>query len=187
MSTENNVNNNEETVNEVAAEEVQATEGAIDETQQGAEQTATTEEPKEDKNNLLKRAADKILGSGDRVAETVIEQFVEVEINNRVEMISKAIKTQDTMRKEFNKINRPNAIRYDVIDGQQKKVESYDDSRLKQIKESKEKLDKLTTAINNALNNNTVESYTKLKEALDKVGGGNKQNDNSGNNKGGNQ
>lgn len=121
-----------------------------------------------DKNDLLYVVANKIKDSGARVIDIVIDRLVSAEIENRVDLITKAIKYHDFLKKQLNKINRPDVRQFDTNGNE---VLFTSEARRKDIDKQQENLNKLKTVIDNALNTNTEESFRKLKETHDKLEG----------------
>lgn len=111
---------------------------------------------------IQESVAKKISESGNTVKETVVSALAQVEINKRVEIITSAIQKQDKLNADYNKINRNDVTTY--VNGE--KVEAMSDNRFKEIKKSKETIDKLTAAIDSALETNTSNAYEKLSELL---------------------
>jgi UDP-N-acetylmuramoylalanine-D-glutamate ligase len=111
---------------------------------------------------IQEEVAKKISDSGNTVKETVISALAQLEINRRVELITKGIAKQDTLKKEFDKINRDDVVTY--IKGVQTSAMS--DARFKEIKKAEEGLEKLSKALDKALDDNTTDSYNKLGELI---------------------
>lgn len=125
------------------------------------------------KKTIQEVVAEKISQSGENVANIVIDKLAEVEISKRVESISKAIQKQEQLEKDLKKISKNDVVTY--VDGAATEVMSK--SRFEDIKKGKEKIDKLTKAIDLALTQNTFDSYIKLEDTLKKLdnAGGNKK------------
>ncbi len=111
---------------------------------------------------IQEEVAKKIIGSGTTVKEIVVDTLAQIEINRRVELITKGISKQDTLKKEFDKINRDDITTYikDVP------TSAMSDARFKEIKKAEEGLEKLTKAIDKALEDNTADAYNKLGELV---------------------
>lgn len=120
--------------------------------------------------------AEKISNSGQLVKETVINKLAEVEVSNRVALITKAIEKQDALEIGLKKINKCDVVTY-VGDNQ---TEVMSKARFEQIKKEKEKIERVTKAIDFALTQNTTDSYNKLSETLKKIDGGGNKNEGSG-------
>ena len=111
---------------------------------------------------IQEAVASKIIGSGETIKETVIGALAQIEINSRVEIITKAISRQDELEKEYKKVNRDDVTTY--VKGVP--VNAMSDSRFKEVKKTEDGLTKLTKAIDEALELNTSDSYKKLSELL---------------------
>lgn len=116
---------------------------------------------------LLESVAQQITKASGKVSDIVIEKLVQVEINNRVELITKAVKKFEEFNNHLKKINRPDVINFDA-EGNEVRLTSA--NRKKDIDSQKDKISKLEAAIDNALGQNTVEAYKKLTEVYDKLG-----------------
>jgi len=132
----------------------------------------------ENKKTIQESVAEQLSNCGTTVFNTVIENFVKVEINSRVDQISKAITKQEQLEKDLKKLNKGDVVTF-VGDNMDTQVTSMSKQRFEDIKKLKEKIGKLTKAIEFALENNTTDSYVKLAEALKKLdnAGGNKDKD----------
>ena len=122
------------------------------------------------KKTIQEAVAEKITQRGENVANTVIEKLAEVEISKRVDDITKAVQKQEQLEKDLKKINKNDVVTY--IEGTPAEVMSK--NRFEEIKKGKEKIDKLTKAIDFALTQNSFDAYNKLAETLkkpDNVGG----------------
>ena len=111
---------------------------------------------------IQEEVAKKISESGNTVKETVIGALAQIEINRRVDLITRAITAQDKQKEAFNKINRDDVTTY--VD--RKPVSAMSDARFKEIKKAEEGIEKLSKAIDKALAENTNDSYNKLAEAI---------------------
>lgn len=118
--------------------------------------------------------AEKITTIGKNIADTVAENLAQSEISKRVELVTKAIAKQDQLEKDIKKIDKDDVTTY-VGDTPHT---SRSKNRYYEVKKAKEKFEKLTKDINDALNGNTTEAYAKLTETLKKLenaGGGQKE------------
>ncbi len=123
---------------------------------------------------IQEEVAQRLLEKGATVADIVVEKLTEIEISKRVDSITKAISKQDQLEKEFKKIDGKNDL---ITYGEGgKEIQAMSKNRFEEIKKSKEKLEGLTKAMDNALSSNTAEAYVKLNEILNKLNnaGGNK-------------
>jgi hypothetical protein len=127
---------------------------------------------------LQESVAEKISQSGTKVKDIVIDELVNVEINKRTELIIQALPLIDKFEKELAKNNKPDIA--EILNAESVVIQQagYSKSKLEQIKKEKEKLENLKKAIDDCLELNSKDSYSKL-ENLIKNAGGNKQ-ENSG-------
>lgn len=108
----------------------------------------------------------KISESDENVFNNVVNKFVDIEINSRVDLIMSGCKKQDELEKMIKKISKNDVITY--IDGQA--VEVMSQARYDEIKKQKEKLNRLVFCLNEALNKNSSETYKVLQEVIQKLG-----------------
>lgn len=108
----------------------------------------------------------KISESGENVFNNVVNKFVDIEINSRVDLIMSGCKKQDELEKMIKKISKNDVITY--IDGQA--VEVMSQARYDEIKKQKEKLNRLVSCLYEALNKNSSETYKVLQEVIQKLG-----------------
>lgn len=123
---------------------------------------------------IQESVAEKISKSGENVATIVIDKLAEIEINKRVDLITRSISKQDQLEKEVKKIDRNDTSFYQGG----ALVETMSKNRYDDIKKAKDKLTNLINNINVALDQNTTEAYIKLSETLkklDNVGGNQKE------------
>jgi hypothetical protein len=108
--------------------------------------------------SLLAEVANRVKGTNDIVQETYITKLVQKEVEQRVDLLDKAMQKRFTCLTELNKINRPDVETFDA-DG---KLASgtYTKDRLKAIKDAKENLAKVENAIDKAL----AGDWSKVKE-----------------------
>jgi predicted transcriptional regulator len=116
---------------------------------------------------IQEKVAEKIAGSGENIADTVVNKLAEVEISKRVDILTQAIKKQEVVEKEFKKVDGKDDVTT-YIGGAE--VKAMSKARFDEIKKAKENVDKLNAAIEEALTKNTTEAYTKLDETLKKLG-----------------
>lgn len=121
---------------------------------------------------IQEAVAEKIAKSGESVANIVVDKLADLEINKRVDAITKAVNKQEQLEKDFKKINKNDVFTY--TEGHP--IEAMSKNRFDEIKKLKEKMDKLTKAIDFALTQNSLDAYSKLDETLKKLDnvGGNK-------------
>lgn len=111
---------------------------------------------------IQEEVAKKISESGNTVKDTVIGALAQIEINRRVDLVTKAIGKQDALKKDFDKINKDDITTF--VD--RKPVSAMSDARFKEIKKAEEAMEKLSKAIDKALFENTTDSYNKLAEVI---------------------
>ena len=119
---------------------------------------------------IQEKVAEKLTAKAPNVADMVADKLVDVEIQKRIECMTKAINKQDYLEKDLKKIDKDDVTTY----SEGKQISAMSKSRYDEIKKLKEKIGKLTGSINTALESNSKESYTKLEETLKKL-------DNAGN------
>lgn len=118
--------------------------------------------------DIKEKVAEKINGCGPQVKYTVIDKLADIEINRRIDIITKAVSKQEALEKELNQINgKCDNISYDK-DGV--KSESMTEKRFNEIKKAKEALDNFVKLLNACLESNKLEDYNKLNGLI----GGNK-------------
>jgi hypothetical protein len=121
--------------------------------------------------SIQESVAEQILTLGNEVKKTVINKLAQVEITKRVDIITKGVLKLETLEKELKKINRNDIVNY--IDG--KPIDSMSKTRFDEIAKAKGKIERLNNAMDNALVQNSFESYEKLADVLKSLdGGGNK-------------
>jgi len=122
---------------------------------------------------IQEAVAERITKNSENVANIVIEKLAEIEISKRVDILTKAIVKQEPLEKELKKIDKNDVTTY--VEGKQ--VDAMSKQRFEDIKKTKEKIEKLTKAIEFALTENTSEAYIKLDETLKKLdnAGGNQK------------
>lgn len=105
--------------------------------------------------------------SAEKIQQALVDASATIEINRRIDIATKALKKHDDLTKEFNKINRPDLSAFDA---NQVEVKSYSKQRMDDIRKQKKTLEEFTTAVENALLNNTAEAYEKLSQKLSSGG-----------------
>jgi len=116
---------------------------------------------------IQEKVAEKIAGSGENIADTVVGKLAEVEISRRVDILTQAIKKQEPLEKELKKIDGKDDVTTYVAGTE---VKAMSKQRFDDIKKAKESVEKLNVAIEAALKENTTEAYNKLDETLKKLG-----------------
>lgn len=122
-----------------------------------------------------------IAGSGDEVVAKVVAHYVDAEKERRAKLL---VAGHDAVRQaeaDLKKIDRPNNVQYNA-DGSVAS-QTYDKATLTTIKKGRERVDKLTAALNAVLANPTADTYKKLDDTIKKGGkggGGNSSDDSDG-------
>jgi hypothetical protein len=108
--------------------------------------------------SLLAEVANRVKGTNDIVQETYITKLVQKEVEQRVDLLDKAMQKRFACLTELNKVNRPDVETF----GADGKLASstYTKERLKAIKDAKEALAKIENAIDKAL----AGDWSKVKE-----------------------
>lgn len=109
--------------------------------------------------------AEKIATISPTIADTVATNLAQVEINKRIENVTKAIAKQDQLTKELKKMDKPDVTTY--VEG--KPVAAMSKKLYDDVQKATEKLDNLNKSIDSALTNNTLDAYNKLAETLKKL------------------
>lgn len=114
--------------------------------------------------SVLVAVAETIKNSGKNVEDIVVSKLVEIEVSKRVDTIITAISKLDTLKKDFNKINKPDQSIYTSpgIKGEG----TYSENRNKEILDTQIKIKKLSDAIDLSLDKNDGEYYGKLSDIL---------------------
>jgi hypothetical protein len=123
---------------------------------------------------IQEAVAEKVVKNGQNVATIVIDKLAEIEIQKRVDIITKSVLKEDQLEKDLKKINKNDIIQYQHVGNQP--MEAMSKTRWDEIKKMKEKIAKLQQSIEFALVQNSLEAYNKLTETLKKL-------DNVGSNK----
>ncbi len=92
------------------------------------------------------------------VRQGLVDALVQKELDERVKLLVSAVGRRNEQLSELRKVDRPDVVTYD--DAGQVASGTYTKERLKDIKDRKEKLAKLETAIARALSND----FSKLKD-----------------------
>jgi len=114
---------------------------------------------------IQEAVAEKITKSGEDVANVVIDKLAEVEVSKRVDLVLKSVQKLEQIEKDFKKIDKNDVTTY--VGGAPQ--EAMSKARFDEIKKGKEKIAKLSNAIDAALTGNNVDSYNKLAETLKKL------------------
>ena len=88
------------------------------------------------------------VASGDTVVKKVQEALAEQELQRRASILTKAFTTFGTLQKNFESVNKPDQI---FTNGEGVKMEFFSEKRKGEINKAKSSLEKLETAVGNAL------------------------------------
>lgn len=112
--------------------------------------------------------AENLANSGPQVKDVIVEELTAQEIEKRAELVRKALPLIEQAQGELNKVNRPDVVVYDA-EGKEKD-KSFSKNQIDTRKKAQEKVEKLNSALTEALTNSNFEP---LKKAVG--GGGDKQ------------
>lgn len=118
---------------------------------------------------IQEKVAEKISKCGETVTNTVVDKLAEVEINKRIDLITKAVAKQEAMEKEFKKSHKADIAETYNQEGAIVTTAQYSKNKLESIKKDKEKLSGLIKLIDYCLDKNLLEDYNKLQETLNKL------------------
>lgn len=115
--------------------------------------------------------ANKIAQSGTTVANMVTDMLVSKEVEKRSQAIISGLVALEKVEKDLTSVSKPDVN--ELLDAEGKVIQpaAYSKSKLEQIKKAKEKVENLTKAINNCLETNTKDSYSKLENLIKNAGG----------------
>ena len=123
------------------------------------------------KKTIQEAVAEKIVGCGSTVMETVVSKIAQIEIDKRIELITKSVAKVESLNKDLTKIERNDIVTYtDSV-----KSESMSKDRYEQIQKLKQTIGELEKDITDCLENNSQDSYNKLSDKMKKLDGGNKE------------
>lgn len=126
----------------------------------GSSTTPSTpgEAPKDGAGNLLAEVSELVKNSTPKVRTRLVETLVEKEVQSRADILSKALDMRQAASSEFRKVNCPDVVTFDV--NGKEAGGTYTKERLKEIKDKREKFQKIETAIEKALSGD----WSKVKE-----------------------
>ena len=114
--------------------------------------------------NILEKVSEKVATAGTNVADAVINNLANIEINRRVDIITKAVARLENLEKEFKKIeDKCDSVYYDKSGN---KIETMSEKRHNEIQKAKQFLDDFTKTFNKCLEDNKSEDYNKLNGLL---------------------
>lgn len=115
--------------------------------------------------------ASKIAESGTTVASMVTDMLVNKEIERRSQVIISGLVALEKLEKDLASVSKPDVNELLDVEGKVVQPAGYSKSKLEQIKKAQEKVANLTKAINNCLETNTKDSYSKLESLIKNAGG----------------
>ena len=118
---------------------------------------------------IQEKVAEKISSCGTTVTNTVVDKLAEVEINKRVDLITKGIAKQEALEKEFKKSHKADIAETYDEGGTVVTAAQYSKGKLDTIKKDKEKLSGLVKLLELCLDKNLQDDYNKLQETLNKL------------------
>lgn len=108
--------------------------------------------------------AEKIAASGPSVLENVAQALASTEIARREGIVITAYAELNKKQNELNKM-KPDAPTLTIVDGQKVKTETWTEAGYKKFEEAKAKVEKLSNALDKALEVGDADSFNKLLEA----------------------
>lgn len=114
---------------------------------------------------IQQAVAEKLTDFNPLLFNAVADKLAGFEIQKRIELLSKAIQKQEQLDKDLKKIDKNDVVTFAAGN----KQEAMSKARFDEINKAKEKVQKLTKAIETCLTENNQDSYTKLTETLNKV------------------
>lgn len=117
--------------------------------------------------SLRDRIDEQIAAAHPRIQDHVLSQFVDAEILRRAQILASGINTLRELEADQKKVDRPDNTLY-TADGTVAQSQ-YTKGRLDEIKKVKDKVTKLQTALDKAIESNAADDYKKLEEAIKKA------------------
>lgn len=108
--------------------------------------------------------AEQLLKNKTRVPDAVVQRLVDVEINRRVDTLSKALNKQESLAGEIKKIDQPDQSTFDTAGVETKSFSAKRFNELKKLKGDLAEIEKLT---DEAMEQNTTEAYNKLEKKVE--------------------
>lgn len=115
--------------------------------------------------SLLEKATEKIDGAATVISDSVIDVIAKKKIEERVSIILKSIACKDKLSKVVTKM-KPDIVQVDVES--EEKTASWSKDAYENFTKAKGLVDKVTTLINKALEDNTGDTYGKLSDFVNK-------------------
>jgi hypothetical protein len=116
--------------------------------------------------SIQQKVATKIAESGPAVEDIIVGKLVQAELSKRTELVMKGMGILDTLRKDLKKIDKPDIEGTFNAEGQPNNDAKYTKGKIDEITKAKQKVEKLTKAIDEALEKNDGDSYGKLNELI---------------------
>lgn len=113
--------------------------------------------------DIKTKIAEKISSASEEVSNSVINEFANIEISRRTNLVSKSIKLVQVMEQKLSKLEVCDLITYGK-EGDKK--EEYSENRFNSIKELKERISKMYEASDNALKDNNEDVFEKLEQVI---------------------
>jgi hypothetical protein len=117
--------------------------------------------------DIKEEVAKNVSGAGDTVQKIVIDLLSELEIDRRAKLILEAHNKLTVLEKEIKKLDVLDCKNY--IGDPLIEQRSMSAARFESLTKAKEAFTKLKTAADNALKDNSTETYQKLSEIIAKV------------------
>lgn len=113
--------------------------------------------------DIQAQVKDQVKTSTDQVVKQLVNSLVEIEVNNRVDLLRKAIEAGDTINKEIQKI-KPDQTSYDSAG----KVvsETYSKTKVEELKKANAKLEKVNKAIDKYIDTGDISDLKNLASSL---------------------
>jgi hypothetical protein len=113
--------------------------------------------------DIKTKIAEKISSASEEVSNSVINEFANIEISRRTNLVSQSIKLVQKMETKLANLEVCDLITYGK-EGEKK--EEYSEGRFNSIKELKERISKMYEASDNALKDNNEEVFEKLEQVI---------------------
>ena len=116
-----------------------------------------------------------IAAAGSTIIDRVKGHYVDAEIDRRGKLLIAGVDAIRQAELDLRKVDKPDVVHL-AADGNVA-AQHYTKSKLDEIKKTRERYDRLNTALSAALTDNLADSYKKLDEAIKKGGGKTSAND----------
>lgn len=111
-----------------------------------------------------------IAKSGETIVGRVTGHYVDAEIDRRAKLIVAGVEAVRAAELDVKKVDKPDIVHMNAEGAVA--AEHYSKGKFEEVKKVKERLERLTTALNNALAAHTPDTYKKLDETIKKSGRG---------------